>query len=182
MKLPYWRLLLPLLVQVAIPLSLVAPYYAVITTGRTVYLRAIPVDPYDPLRGYSQVLGYEFGQRRYLESLPGGKNLTAGETVYVVFSAPVQQELSLPWQPVRVSATLPQDLAPQEVVLKGRLKNGRIDYGIEEIYIPENQRDRMNAQIAEASQREQLLVEVKVDAGGRALVRAIWLHGQRHQF
>ncbi|MEN9250555.1 MAG: GDYXXLXY domain-containing protein, partial [Gloeomargarita sp. GXS_bins_116] len=104
------------------------------------------------------------------------------ETVYVVFSAPVQQERSLPWQPVRVSATLPQDLAPQEVVLKGRLKNGRIDYGIEEIYIPENQRDRMNAQIAEASQREQLLVEVKVDAGGRALVRAIWLQGQRYQF
>ncbi|MCS7030263.1 MAG: GDYXXLXY domain-containing protein [Gloeomargarita sp. SKYG116] len=187
MKLPTWRLVVPLLVQVAIPLALPAEYLAVIAAGRTIYLQTFPVDPYDLLRGYSQVLGYEFSERDYLQSLPGGKdvvNVKRGSEIYVIFAAPDAPNSTAPkpWRPVRVCLSLPTDLGPQEIALKGRLVDGRVVYGIEEMYIPENQRERINAEVAKASQKRQAVVEVKVGASGLALARALWLQGQRYQF
>ncbi|MCS6783019.1 MAG: GDYXXLXY domain-containing protein [Gloeomargarita sp. SKYBB_i_bin120] len=184
MKLPLWRFGLPLLVQVAIPLAVAAPYLTVIAASRTVYLETLPVDPYDPLRGYSQVLGYEFARLEVLQSLPGGKRIGAGSEIYVILAAPNNPNATAPapWRPVRVSPSLPRDLGPQEIALKGRLEGNRVRYGIEEIYIPENRREQINAAVTQASQKRQALVEVKVGDSGLALVRALWLHGQRYAF
>jgi len=37
-------------------------------------IKTIPVDPYDPLRGYSQTLNYEISRLDNLRSLPGCKS------------------------------------------------------------------------------------------------------------
>ena len=45
-------------------------------TGRTVFLRVEPVDPYNILSGYHVVLRYEVGQRR---NYPDALQLSAGD-------------------------------------------------------------------------------------------------------
>ena len=41
--------------------------------GTTLFLQTEPVDPYDILRGYYQVLNYDISDRNKLKKLPGGK-------------------------------------------------------------------------------------------------------------
>ena len=69
--LPLWRFAVPLLLQIG--LVLVPPAQSVYThiTGKTVILQTIPVDPYDPLRGYSQTLSYDISRLETLKKLPG---------------------------------------------------------------------------------------------------------------
>ncbi len=76
--LPIWRLWVPLLLQTGLILaSPIQPFYTQVT-GKTVILQTAPVDPYDPIRGYSQTLSYDISRVENLRSLPGGKELFKG--------------------------------------------------------------------------------------------------------
>ncbi|MCS6958430.1 MAG: GDYXXLXY domain-containing protein [Pseudanabaenaceae cyanobacterium SKYGB_i_bin29] len=185
MKLPYWRLVLPLMLQIAIPLSMATEPFTVVLTGTTVYLQTVPVDPYDILRGYSQIVNYEFSSLSYLQSLPGGKNIDYNSgTVYVVFVAPKNSNSTAPapWQPVRVSTSFPGDLSPQEIAVKGTVRYEQVIYGIEELYFPEAQREQINTEAAEATHQRQAIAEVKVGRSGKAVLRALWLGNKAYRF
>lgn len=186
MKLPYWRLVLPLLFQIAIPLSMATEPLTIVLTGTTVYLQTQPVDPYDFLRGYSQVVSYEFSDLNYLRSLPGGK--TIGDNpreVYVVFAAPQSSSPTnpAPWQPVRVTTSLPRDLSKGEIAMKGRVASWQnVDYGINEFYFPEAQRQEINQEVRESMQERTAIAEVKVGKSGKAVLRGLWLKGKQYKF
>ncbi len=187
MKLPYWRFLVPLFFQITIVVGIaISPLWTVLT-GNTVILRTIPIDPYDFLRGYSQVLDYEFSWLENLRKLPGGEILTyAGKSsFYLILQAPPNPNSipPQPWQPIRVVDRLPDRLPPDQVAIKGKVQPwARATYGIEEIYIPEDQRDQINEDVNEANRKEEGAVEVKVDRSGQAIVQALWLGSRRLKF
>lgn len=91
-------------------------------TGQSVILKTIPVDPYDPLRGYSTTLRYDISEVKLLKTLPGWKELPTVEDL----SSGVT-EVPKPGQPkpkpipkprilkpgLTVYITLEQDRSPQ---------------------------------------------------------------------
>lgn len=199
---PSWRLWLPLLLQTS--LILAVPAQAVYThlTGKTVILQTLPVDPYNLLRGYYVTLSYDISRQETLEKLPGwatvraqAEQLSGSSPIpfYVILAAPAipSGQPPQPWKPVAVSPDLPSELPPNQIALKGRLQAGRILYGLEEYYIPEDQRQQINADIAAAQGQGQrlnqvppIVVEVKVDAQGRSNPVSFWIslgQGARRQ-
>ncbi|OKH28452.1 GDYXXLXY domain-containing protein [Chroogloeocystis siderophila] len=196
-QIPFWRLWLPLLFQTGIILAAPAqPFYTQLT-GKTVILQTVPVDPYDPLRGYSQTLSYDISQINNLQQLPGWQELTQqhttaplvhdvpiGTNLYVTLEAPTSSSTPPPaWKPVRVSRDRPQ-LAANQVAIKGKFTGNSIAYGLETYYMPEAQRDEINQSIAQAQrdQQQQLVVEVKVDNQGRAVPISFWVNQRNYRF
>lgn len=194
-KLSLWQLWLPLLFQTGIILAAPAqPFYTQLT-GRTVILQTVPVDPYDPVRGYSQTLSYDISRIDNLKQLPGWQEVvtTAGSnndapvgSLYVTLQAPTStSNPPAAWQPIRVSRNLPRDLATNQVALKGQFRHNAIAYGLETYYMPEAQRDQINRNITQAQQNPQqqsVVAEVKVDTQGRAVPVSLWVKQQNYRF
>jgi uncharacterized membrane-anchored protein len=213
---PIWRFWAPLLFQTALILAVPAQSAYTQLTGKTVILQTVPVDPYELLRGYSQTLRYDISIQDNLRKLPGwkelpqqprnGKELTflkPGTRVYVILQAPKASKPSattakLPevWTPVAVSSVRPSQLPPNQVALQGLAEHGFIQYGLETYYIPEDQREQINADLREAgsdnsiqSQPPQILqppepspslakppvvMEIKVNAQGESVPVSLW--------
>lgn len=165
MKKPVLWFALALALQVLILASIPAQKAYTRATGRSVILKVAPVDPYSILSGYYVTLGYEISRPG---ALLADKVPANGATVYTV----VEQNSDGIWQPVEVTTSLPQALPNNRVFLRGRYTGWQIEYGIENFYIPETQREA----VAEDLQKhpDKARVEIKVDRGGNAaLVRLI---------
>lgn len=197
---PNWRFWVPLLFQTV--LTLAVPAQAVYTqlTGKTVILQTAPLDPYELLRGYSQRLSYTISSQDTLRSLPGWQELPkqepgdevsfikAGTRFYVVLAAPTTATTppaaALPqaWRPVAVSGDRPVGLPANQVALEGLAQYGSIQYGLETYYIPEDQREQINADLeatvpTEPSQVQSappVVMEIKVNAQGDAVPIGFW--------
>ena len=211
--LPTWRFWVPLLFQTALILGVPAQAVYTQLTGKTVILQTVPVDPYELLRGYSQTLRYDISIQDNLRKLPGwnelpknpanGKELTfikPGTQLYVILQAPkvpTSSDLSkLPqtWKPITLSRNLPSQLPPNQVALKGLAEHGFIQYGLETYYIPEDQREQINAdlraarpdnpnrlpQILQPTEPSQpppkppVVMEIKVSAQGKSVPVSLW--------
>jgi uncharacterized membrane-anchored protein len=187
--LPPWRLWVPLLIQTVLILAIPIQYASTLATGKTVVLQTMPVDPYDLLRGYSQSLGYDISRLENLRNLPGGNTLKDGQpgSVYVVLQAPAATQASRPpqtWQPVRVSRDRPNQLAANQIAIKGQFNGWQIIYGLETYYMPEQQRDRLNQEIQQTQSRNprSMVVEAKVDASGNAVPVTLWVRDRDYRF
>lgn len=189
-----WRFLVPLVLQLALILSVPAQAFYTSITGKTVILQTAPVDPYDFLRGYYQILNYNISTPDTLKSLPGWTELSinpdylpSGTILYVILEQPTQPNQSQPpqaWKPVRVSAERPQNLSDNQIAIKGESNGWRIEYGLETYYMPENQREQVNADINEAqfTNPESFVVEVKVNSNGKAIPVSLWVRDRNYTF
>lgn len=211
-----WRLWVPLLLQTALIGSVPAQAIYTHLTGTTVILQTAPVDPYDLLRGYYQTLSYDISNQNNLKNLAGWNDLPGGTTTcptvkppakstckpekylnsntefYVILEAPKTAATSgrpQPWKPVRVSEELPNQLRANQVALKGKY-TGRIEYGLEQYFMPEDQREQINDDINQAQQRQPgqarqpqpFVVEVKVNAQGHAVPVSLWVRERNYRF
>lgn len=188
-RLPGWRLWVPLLLQTGFILAVPVQDAYTYVAGREITLQTAPVDPYDLLRGHYQVLGYEISQPDQLQKLPGGSkfgtNLAAPRTFYVVLAAPnsTNQTPPQPWKPVRISETRPTDLTDQQVAIQGKTdRYGRITYGLETYYMPEDQRNQVNQAINQQTDQRAFVVNVKVDGTGNAVPISLWVGGKNYRF
>lgn len=195
--LPLWRFAVPLLLQIG--LILVPPAQSVYThiTGKTVILQTIPVDPYDPLRGYSQTLSYDISRLETLKKLPGwqeiskqqkSKNvdyLESGTELYVVLESPPDgaKQPPLAWKPVKVTGS-PTSLPANQIALKGKGAANMIRYGLETYYFPESQQQEINQAIMQAQkgQKQSLVVEIKVNEGGDGVPVSLWVSDRNYRF
>ena len=196
--LPLWRFAVPLLLQIG--LILVPPAQSVYThiTGKTVILQTIPVDPYDPLRGYSQTLSYDISRLETLKKLPGwqeisnqqkNKNvdyLESDTELYVVLESPPDgaKQPPLAWKPVKVSSSRPTSLPANQIALKGKGAANMIRYGLETYYFPESQQQEINQAIMQAQkgQKQSLVVEIKVNEGGYGVPVSLWVRDRTYRF
>ncbi len=198
-SIPVISFLIPLALQSLIILTVPAQAIYTHLSGQTVFLKTAPVDPYDAMRGYSVALGYDVSQINVLKTLPGWKDIPKGgmnprsvkpdsnypkegTVLYVTIdpatakSAKVQPLPPL-WNPVAVSTKKPA-IAPHQAVLKGRLKYGRVEYGLETYYMPENRRYEVN----EAIRTQPSLIEAKVDRSGNATPVKLWVGDRVYEF
>jgi uncharacterized membrane-anchored protein len=154
--------LLAVVLQVGILVGVPARKAVVRWTGRTIYLPIRPVDPYSMLSGYYASLGYEISN-----PWTDGEKIAEfrkGTDVYVVLE-PGSDNL---WHPARYSWDRPPDsVSSNQVLLKGKHTGWqRIEYGIEEFYLPETRRGELDKLL-----RDRTIVpfaEVKVDRNGNA--------------
>lgn len=187
-----------------LPIQSARTYY----TGETVILQTAPVDPYDLMRGYYVTLSYDISRADELKSLPGWDQVEPepmdyryrmrshfaqdDKTPYIYVVLEQQQtepaESDQPptaWKPVRVSPTLPSDLAENQVALRGKFQYGWINYGLESYYIPEDQRIQINAEISDIqgqNQSEGFVVEVRVNEQGEAVPASLWVGNTHYRF
>jgi uncharacterized membrane-anchored protein len=206
-RLPAWRLWVPLLLQIGLITAVPATAVYTLVTGKTVVLQTAPVDPYDFLRGYYQVLSYDISDPRNLEKLPGWKDLPAEKvdcppgvfcprnthnvkpqiSFYVILESPkaaTNPGRPQAWKPVRVSRENPANLPANQIAIKGIYDGSRMEYGLETYYMPENEREKVNAEISEAQrkQRQSFVVEVKVDKTGHAVPVSLWVRDRNYRF
>ncbi|MDY7007299.1 MAG: GDYXXLXY domain-containing protein [Cyanobacteriota bacterium] len=200
-QIPIWRFILPLTVQLALILSVPAQAIYTMITGRTVVLQTVPVDPYDFLRGYYQVLSYDISRKDNLSQLPSwnkfelensGKFSAQNQTnIYVILAAPETTEnLGIPkvWKPVDVSAEKPQNLPDNQIAIQGKFNGRTIKYGLETYYMPEDKREDINQDIRAAQTTVNLegeipfVVEVKVNSQGQAVPVSLWVRDRNYKF
>lgn len=196
-----WRFVLPLTLQLGLILSVPAQAIYTIITGRIVVLQTAPVDPYDFLRGYYQVLNYDISRTNNLNKLPGwnqfqletsGRFSSPNQTnIYVILVAPETKEnLGIPkvWKPVRVSAKFPKNLPDNQIAIKGKFNGGRVKYGLETYYMPEDRRKEINQDIRQVQRTLNLegkipfVVEVKVNSQGKAVPVSLWVSDRNYKF
>lgn len=156
-------LALQLLILVGVP----AQKFIARTTGRSVILKVQPVDPYSILSGYYVTLGYEISRSSaFTTNITQNTDQNSGMIVYAI----VEQQDDGVWHPVELTNSLPTSLPETRAAIRGRLVGGRIEYGIEQFYIPESKRNVIAKDLQEHMGNAR--VEVKVDArGGAALVK-----------
>ncbi len=204
---PIWRFWVPLLFQTVLILAVPAQALYTQLTGKTVILQTVPIDPYELLRGYSQTLRYDISRQDNLRKLPGweelptqpsnGNKMTfikSGTRLYVILQAPVSptsNELPQAWKPVAVTLKRPSQLPTNQVALQGLAQYGLVEYGLETYYIPEDQREQINADLGEArlanptqtqqsanstqlQQKPPVVMEIQVDAQGNAVPISLW--------
>ncbi|MBW4513630.1 MAG: GDYXXLXY domain-containing protein [Timaviella obliquedivisa GSE-PSE-MK23-08B] len=200
LSLRFW---IVLALQIVLILAVPAQAFYTQMNGRSLVLQTAPVDPYSLLQGYSVTLAYDISNVQNLAKLPGWQNVEAkqpkrdplsGDAVsnefYVVLQAPANPSSRPPqaWKAVAVASQRPNNLPTNQVALRGSDRQGRIRYGLEIYFIPEDQRDDINQQINQINQAQgesskpAFVVEAKVGVGGNAVPTAIWLRDKRYQF
>ncbi|MEG4270319.1 MULTISPECIES: GDYXXLXY domain-containing protein [unclassified Microcoleus] len=206
-RLPAWRMWVPLLLQIGLIAAVPATAVYTFITGKTVVLQTAPVDPYDFLRGYYQVLSYDISDLTNLQKLPGWKDLPTEKTLcppgivcpknthnlkpqtsfYVILESPktaTNPGRPQAWTPVRVSLENPGNLPANQIAIKGKYNGWQMEYGLETYYMPEDEREKVNQEISEAQrkQRQSFLVEVKVDKTGHAVPVSLWVRDRNYRF
>ncbi|MEM1392988.1 MAG: GDYXXLXY domain-containing protein [Cyanobacteria bacterium P01_A01_bin.80] len=188
---PILAFIVPLVIQAGLLFAIPAQSAYTYLTGRTVILQTVPVDPYSLLTGYYQILSYDISTSSTLEKLPDSKEIFEyGKSFYVILQEEKSTGKGIPkaWKPVRLSKKLPSSLPNNQVALKGEYRGGSIKYGLEQYNIPEDQRNKINNDISQASrsaterEKQPIVVEIKVDSQGKSVPISLWVEERNYRF
>ena len=111
--------------------------------------------------------------------------------IYVILAAPEKIENSgIPkvWQPVGVSAKLPENLPDNQIAIQGKFHSWRVKYGLETYYMPEDRRKEINQDIRQvqrsvnSEEKIPFVVEVKVNSQGKAVPVSLWVNERNYKF
>lgn len=191
-RLSSWRLWVPLLLQsvlaVLVPLQDVYTY----VTGKSIVLQTTGGNSASPMGRDRRELSYEISHPETLRRLPGSEQFfdrhwgQRNFTFYVTLESPIVRYANspIPWQPVRISAVRPQNLARNQISLRGQVKGRRILYGLETYYMSEERhqqvdRDAIRVRNLGDTPGGSFVVEVKVDDRGHGVPVSLWV-GDRH--
>ena len=99
----------------------------------------------------------------------------------------VNSAVPLAWKPVSISSDIPMYLSNNQVALKGNYQNGSINYGLENYYVSQAQREQIDYDLFQAQQnqrarRRPILVRVKVDSQGNATPTSMWIGDRNYNF
>ncbi|PRD42027.1 hypothetical protein C5748_17860 [Phyllobacterium phragmitis] len=155
---------------------------SVLRDGRQVVLLTQPVDPRDLMRGDYVTLGYAISsiKRSDITGTPDNGNWENGNPdVYVT----VKPAADGNWQLARASFQPIEDIAPDEVMLKGRTRYAApsqpnalvsVDYGIERYYVPEGE----GGAVDDAQRQQNIQAVIAVSASGQAQIKALKENGK----
>ena len=133
--------------QVFVPLAMIGVNQVALATGTKVTLATTPIDPLDPFRGRYVALNYEISNLVDWRGHPGAVvwvELVRQGDRHVVHQA---------------HTTKPDTERP---VIRGQVRNGRVEYGIETYYADEDEAPRLEG--------PPLLVDVVLDDDGKARI------------
>ena len=164
------------IIQVLILVAVPARKVFTTATGKTVFLKVRPVDPYSMLSGYYANLGFDISR---VEAFPNVTGVSHGFSDGAWCYAVVERGDDGTWKPVSLEQELPDNLPDNRVALLGRLDHGVIRYGIEEFYIPEAQRYSIADDLR--SNVDKARVEVKVDRSGHAALQRLIIENRIYE-
>ncbi len=150
---------LAIAVQLAILAAIPARRVMARSSGTTVTLKMRPVDPYDILSGYHMVIRYDISN---LKETDGWDDAPLGGHIYVVLIEDLQGD----WNAVSVHEDMPEDPPAGAVIIKGWRDYSSVKYGIENFYIPEENRHEIEDDLR--GNIDKARAEVAVGADGTA--------------
>ncbi|MEK6300858.1 MAG: GDYXXLXY domain-containing protein [Acidobacteriota bacterium] len=151
-------------VQLLILVGVPARKAITLATGRSAVLKVQPVDPYSILSGYYVTLGFEISR---VTAFPNAPEFSNGDVCYAV----IEKGEDGVWKPISLERELPKNLPENRAALRGRVKYGGIEYGIEDFYIPETQRGPIEDDLR--TNRDKARVEIKIDGSGNAALERL---------
>jgi uncharacterized membrane-anchored protein len=174
----HWAFIVAVALQVVIVAAVPARVSFTRFTGKTVFLKTAPIDPYDIMSGYYVTLSYEISIEENLPPGPGlDQGLKSGQHVYIV----LQEGEDGIWDAIRASTRWPEDVPSGAVVIKGEKRRRRgIEFGIESYYIPEGKGEEIEAGLL--GNRDTTRVEVKVDRFGNAALIRLHIGGVTYEY
>lgn len=141
-------------------------------TGKTIFLKTAPVDPYSVMSGYYVVLGYEISNPTISSEW---KKWSEGSDAWVV----LKPDSDGIWNAVSVNKEQPA--TPDGcVVIKGKTTGWRIEYGIESYFIPEEAREKVERDFRSHSREAK--AEVKVDSSGNAAIIKLIIQDRVYEY
>ncbi len=146
---------------------------SLLKNGREIVLDVRPVDPRSLFRGDYVILSYSA-----ISSLPKDLLQTLPVRRKAMPAYVTLKKASEGWQPIAVDTRYPDKVAPDEVVFKGRFRNkwsGRINYGIENFFVPEGEGKELEKLIRAG----QLRAILAVAGDGTIGLKALEVEGQR---
>ena len=167
---PLTKIIIVAVVQLLVLFSVLGFKQYTVWTGETVRLAVAPVDPRDPFRGDYVTLTYDI-------SRIDPNDLTGNRYAYGDIYVELREGEDGMWEPVAIHDGRDREF-DDTVLLKGETQSSfsgdtiRVEYGIEELFIPEGSgRDIPWS-------RDDLAVEVKVDRFGNAVLRHLTVGGE----
>ncbi len=157
---------------------------SLLANGREVVLEVIPVDPRSLFRGDYVILGYQLSR---LELPPGADLPKRGTDYYaIVQKAPEQVGQSPNWQVVGGSSKPPQDVKPDQAVIKGRVEYSSratatapatvdVHYGIESFFVPEGTGRELEKMVGD----RKLSALIAVGDDGKPAIKGLLSEGKR---
>ncbi|WP_315791313.1 GDYXXLXY domain-containing protein [Fischerella sp. JS2] len=190
-----WWFIITLIIQTLLIVMIPLPALVTHITGKTVILKAVPVDPYNLLLGYSMTLDYEISQINTLQKLPGWQQLMQQKTywhngmnLYVILQQQKSESKNMPapWKPIGITSKRPSSLPNNQVALKGHYSHASVHFGLDTYYIPEEQQQQINQDLFHAQQARQekaqpIVVEIKVNPQGKAVPISMWVSNTSKQ-
>lgn len=165
--------------QTAVLAWMVIDRSILLKTGREIVLPVRPVDPRDLFRGEYVRLGFDVANVP-VKLLEGARPV--GNSAFYVTIEQQGDE----WKPVRITASRPRDVAPNQMVLKARpvfrfpaaeqnhIQTVLARYGIERYYVPQGEGPRLEA----LARDKKISVLVAVDGKGNAALKGILIDGR----
>jgi len=153
----------------AVPFKKIMPKIA----GTTVVLKIEPVDPYHSFKGYYLDLRYEISRPK-----PAAQwnDLARNAIVYTVLARGDDGF----WHAVSVHDRRPETLDEGAVVIRGRKKHSRINYGIEAYYVPEEVRGAIERDLR--GHIDKARAEVAVGPFGNAVILRLRVGNRTYEY
>lgn len=147
-----------------------------LSTGREVVLEVIPVDPRSLFQGDYVALGYDITRVPVTED-----KMRRGATIYVTL-----QKTGDRWHPLTTSTKKPENLPPDQVVIKGNVVyasaptstapgQATVHYGIEDFFVPEG----TGLELEKLVGQKKLDALIAIDDAGNAGIKGLIVEGQR---
>jgi uncharacterized membrane-anchored protein len=152
---------------------------SLVTTGRVVTLKVVPVDPRDMFRGDYVILNYKIS-RLNLNEIAGDTDIEGRGAIYVTLA-----ETAGLWEAVSVSRKFP-DVSGGQAVIRGEVASAYRDrqedrenvvtviYGIESFFVPEGK----GRPIENERNQDNVTVDVALGSDGRAAIKALKVFGK----
>jgi len=141
--------------QALVPVAMAGLREAEVAFGQHVLLRVEPVDPRDPFRGQYVALRYEINGAGPVDGV------ASGTRIYV----PLHRDGEA-W-----TGSFATTSRPDGTYIRGRVRGGRIEFGIEQYYADEDEAARLGAALAS----RRVYAAVALGSDGRATLRRLVL-------
>ncbi len=144
-----------------------------LVSGEEVFLKTVPVDPRDILRGDYVILRYEIERNEKVKTFIAQEKLSAGDVFYLILNKDEKDLATLD----RLALEMPKEaLYIKGAVGKGGWRGAAVELGIGKYFVPEK-RGREVERI-----RGGLTVLVSVDKLGKALIKDLYYKEKKIDF
>ncbi len=207
-SLVFGRFLIPLLIQTAAMLTVAFPAVQTEWEGQLVTLETEPVNLSKFIRNSSNRVSYNISNFKKLEEIPGWKELPGTPlpcpknnqtrnrknrcnpdsklldpdlALYAILEPPKTEktgEVPTSWVAVGLSGDRPTELGKNQVMIKGKSLEDRVEYDGEKFYLMRSQRKELleNLDLTQKEEKlETLVIQLKVNKRGNAVPVNLWV-------